>query len=210
MPLYKYCQSQHFHALKKTGLLRIGTLRGYRSTEQHGSQIGDPLEGFFPIQGHRLMPAGSCIPGGGFRFGGPTNVTMIGCGVMVPTSMERFLFCMSEVYTEELHQRLKDDPAAAYDCCYRIDDPIAFVQAISKGIADRAQLLGMASVIYRDGPVDFASPMAYAAPELVKARDGYAHLREVRAGWRPLVQDAKPFLINVPEVRDLCGLAASI
>jgi hypothetical protein len=210
MPLFKYCKRQHFEWLQRSGSLRIGTLSEYRNTEQYGTQIGDADEGGFPISGTRRMPAGSSLPGGGVRFEGEATATMTGCYVWLPHDRDRYLFCVSSVYDEDTHRRLKADPQAQYDACYRINDPGPFFGSISRAIADRAQLLGVCFVQYRDGVVDFASPLAYVPPELVKNRDGYAHLQEVRGVWRPLGPPVAPFPIDVREARRFCELVATI
>jgi hypothetical protein len=150
------------------------------------------------------------MPGGGVTFQGPANVAMEGCYVGLPPDQDRYLFCVSSIYDEDTHRRLKEDPKVQYDACYRINDPGAFFSAISRAIADRGQLLGVCPVQYRDGVVDFASPLAYAPPELVKNRDGYAHLQEVRAVWRPSGPPVEPLLIDVPAVRGLCELVATV
>jgi hypothetical protein len=150
------------------------------------------------------------MPGGAVAFEGGATVTMQGCCITLPAGQDRFLFCMSRVYNEGLHQRLRDDPKVRYDACYRITHEGAFVRGLSSAIADRARLIGLSVVQYRDGVVDFASPLAYASPELVKARDEYAHLQEVRAVYRPSGPPVEPFLIDVPGVRQLCELVATI
>lgn len=208
MELFKYLKKGHFDALMCSGLIRVGTLRGYQSIE-HGSMVSDSMEGAKRFTGKytnltadkakESQALSSVIhigEGGGVGTLEFTNIVII--------ERNYFIFSMSSIYSEADHKSWLNHES--YNACYRIVDLNNFFRRVTNILNKKrpVRFLGLHEVHYYNEKqgMDFFDPKNSFPAFALKDFDGFSEQKEVRAVWVPISEeDIHPIVLHDTRLR---------
>jgi hypothetical protein len=184
MALYKYTKREFADLFFSAGVVRLGTLYDYRSTEQHVGGILDAEEGVgfrtrhvedehwtqenLPDYAQRAF---------GFYGSAGGGVRIKDCHFTSREQSENALiFCLSESFS----QRLFDDFQA--DACYAIVDLGDFVRLVDASVKAQGayQYIGAFRCVYTGRSYPHADSVIH--PGVLKDQS-YAHQSEIRVVW---------------------------
>ena len=210
MPLYKYLEKEHLESFFSTGLIKIGSLYGYRKAEEFGEFIGDKDEGLSKtiltsVNQHQFALNDSS-PEANFilrHLDVPPErhhvQFQLGAGTQIIASNQSpdyYIYCVSSQFNKETMEK------SGYDSCIEILDVEAFFKKISKKIKHKATYQDVCYVNYQNRETDHLNPH-FLPPALIKDTK-YAFQKEVRALWNPKKEIKKPLYINVKDAIRFC------
>jgi hypothetical protein len=183
--LYKYMKRKYADAMLAEGSVKIGTLYEFWAMEALGNEVGDRYEGraFCEIPGQRIDEILSDNdPSYMARWVRETLAsapearyfkTFIACHQTV----DQFIYCTTSEFDAGV--------MASFGCdtCVEIWNPPAFLELITRGMAERAIFRGAYHCNYRRRSFDYIES-SMIGPETIKDPQ-YAHQKEVRAVWLP-------------------------
>lgn len=198
--LYKYLKREHALRWLSKGEVRIGVLSVYRDTERYGEEIGDPDEGT-----RVLWEAPDVVDSESPEPSLAKQVLRIGPGRHIQfhgvrfehrqLSPDYYVLCFSGEFSEEAMRKMNP----AYDACVRIDNPRAFLHAVTAELHRfriSSKLVGAQWCVYRDREIHVSEEAAKVPVALIKD-SRYAYQREVRAVWEPRRREVPLMARNV-------------
>jgi len=204
MSFFKYLKKEHYDLLVELGIVRIGTLKGYQSTE-HGSKVGDPMEGsksfygaYETLKQEQIdnQPQNAPITFSSSDVG--SKYVCLNNNVISESNY--FIFSVSAGYKEEDH--INWNKEESYDFSYKIILPNNFFRKVTRALNEITPVtfLGVFNIQYYDeakGVEYFSSKNKL--PAFMLKDEEYSDQREVRAVWRP--KEVNISAINISDER---------
>ncbi|MCU0648493.1 MAG: hypothetical protein MUF00_10890 [Gemmatimonadaceae bacterium] len=208
-PLFKLMETRFARGLLRDGTVRVGTLLDFQNTEAHGGLVLDHSEGTKTVRNDRAHidlrdPAQwSEVTEAMFGSREPTNVHFAGIDLRYQEISENcMVFCLSEAFSSEAYSAMGDGPA--YDCCLRVNDIPAFVDALTTALRARLGELSVSVVrcVYDDRERSRDTDDG-VHPAMLKGVE-YRGQQEVRILWLPESSHAlEPIVLTVPKLASL-------
>ncbi|WP_151946922.1 hypothetical protein [Aliarcobacter butzleri] len=193
--MYKYSNKKYNELLFKMGIIRIGTLYDFRSSE-HKEGISDPSEGIKTIIHNKNLKIDSMmnlskeqesiLKGyeelGAFKIGkNCKNITIINNQVKKQiNSDDLFIYCTASKFNiiTEFEK---------YDSCYKITHPNEFYNEVTIALnkIKPVRFLGFYEVTYKNRTEEWIENGNKLHPALIKGLE-YSNQAEIRAIWEPL------------------------
>lgn len=208
---YKYTKKKHALDLFNKGIIRVGTLYGYRQIEKHGQEIGDIEEGRKHIK-TLGVPLDTVTPGIMPKTMEvvrqrihASNIRIEASELITISNSDLYVFSTSSELSYEVMKRMNP----LYDVCIRIDDDNAFFQKLSECLKKRIPNLNgpyNGTCVYIKREQLYSNENDYH-PALIKDPK-YDYQKEMRVMWEPtdLSKKIEPVEITCPELARSCSL----
>ena len=119
-------------------------------------------------------------------------------------SSERFVYCVSDVFSVWLMRRFFAEQKKHYNACVKIENPKLFIEAITRSIQNRGKFHSVGKCVYQRRSQDFSDKVS--DPVFIKEQK-YDYQMEVRAAWVPNNDTEQPgFVLDVDGIGDVCKI----
>lgn len=204
--LFKYLKREFAQALLRDGQFRIGILSEYRNTEQHGLEVGDPIEGVKVVYEDAPMidyRKPETVPEFMKHFitvpPGPAGLIFENIGFQQEIESPEFY-----IYSMTSQCDLNAMSVLGYDACVKITNPVAFVRALSDELVrlGLVKRVALNQCIYAEKRTHHTQPTPYHPAILKDPR--YSYQCEVRAVWEPQYGPIAPVVLICPSAAEFC------
>jgi hypothetical protein len=205
MTLYKYLPLKYANSLAHSGVVKIGTLLGFRDEEKYGEEIGDKEEGSFtefsPLEGKLYSKDMNELQKAAFEDCNGSTFTR--CIVTAKhESPDLYIYSTSKVFSLHLMRTISKDYDEKYDACVKITNPTKFFDLISEKIKELAKYETIQPCNYLDKYIHHEKTKPH--PALIKAKK-YSYQDEYRAIWSPNSEDKiNSEILTIPELTSYC------
>lgn len=209
MKLYKYTKKSHAELMVHEGIFRLGTLKGYKKIEKHGTEIGDEREGEMITHMDRqvidsslpetLSPVAQRILNSGHIVAG--RVILITEQIHELTD-NCLVYSTSCVADHHIMKRINPD----YDACVEISDMHAFFEALGNCVKNQfpeLQSMDGDFCVYSNREQHHTQQVS-VHPAFVKEKR-YAYQQEHRVIW-PIQLEDDYFDLHCEKAKQFCSI----
>ncbi|MGV3561577.1 hypothetical protein [Larkinella arboricola] len=210
--LYKYQSQQYGRKMVEEGEIMIGTIKEFRNTEQHGSEIGDKNEG---IRNVKVDANSIVVPPPVY---GPNNsieadnkyINSTNSPIVYDLGVHNlYILCTTHTPSRKAMERMEKE------VCVEIHDVPLFFDSITielarRGLIDYKAGYDSGYVKYPEfflGPDGIMVPIKQdvSVPWLHKG-SSYRYQQEARAAWTPLVENAESKVVRSDGIIKACRM----